>query len=83
MVSEHTVQTLGLDEAQLAFMKQWFRIILLMYFILNVIQQRNCFWNLTTGMERMEEYVEEESPFTEPENLPRDPILEDLTTNSS
>ena len=34
-------------------------------------------------MERLEEYAEEESPFTEPENLPRDPIPEDLTTNSS
>ena len=34
-------------------------------------------------MERMEEYTEEESPVTEPGNLPRDPILEDLTTNSS
>ena len=34
-------------------------------------------------MERMEEYAEEESPFTEPENLPRDPIPEYLTTNSS
>ena len=29
----------------------------------------------------MEEYAEE-SPFTEPENLPRDPIPEDLATNS-
>ena len=34
-------------------------------------------------MERLEEYVEEESPFTKPKNLPRDPIQEDLTTNSS
>ena len=34
-------------------------------------------------MERLEEYVEEESLVTEPGNLPRDPILEDLTTNSS
>ena len=34
-------------------------------------------------MERLEEYAEEESPFTEPENLPRDTILEDLTTNFS
>ena len=34
-------------------------------------------------MERLEEYVEEESPFTEQENLLRDPIQEDLTTNSS
>ena len=34
-------------------------------------------------MERMEEYAEEEYPVTEPRNLPRDPIPEDLTTNSS
>ena len=34
-------------------------------------------------MERLKEYAEEESPFTEPENLPRDPIQEDLTTKSS
>ena len=33
-------------------------------------------------MERLEKYAEEESPFTKPENLPRDPIQEDLTTNS-
>ena len=36
-----------------------------------------------TGMERLEEYAEEESPVTESRNLPRDPIPEDLTTNSS
>ena len=34
-------------------------------------------------MERLEEYAEEESPFTEQENLQRYPIQEDLTTNSS
>ena len=34
-------------------------------------------------MERIEEYVEEETPVTETGNLPRDRILEDLTTNSS
>ena len=35
-------------------------------------------------MERLEEYAEEESPFTEPENLPRDPYIQEyLTTNSS
>ena len=34
-------------------------------------------------MERLEEYAEEESPITEPGNLPKDPIPEDLTTNSS
>ena len=34
-------------------------------------------------MERMEEYAQEESPATKTGNLPRDPIREDLTTNSS
>ena len=34
-------------------------------------------------MERMEEYTEEESPVTKTENLPRDHIPEDLTTNFS
>ena len=34
-------------------------------------------------MERLEEYAEEESPIIETRNLPRDPIREDLTTNSS
>ena len=34
-------------------------------------------------MERMEEYVEEESQVTKTGNLPRDPIQENLTTNSS
>ena len=34
-------------------------------------------------MERLEEYAEAESPFTEPENLSRDPIPKYLTTNSS
>ena len=33
-------------------------------------------------MERLEEYAEEESPFTEQENLQREPIQEDITTNS-
>ena len=34
-------------------------------------------------MERLEEYAQEESPATETGNLPRDPIPEDVTTNSS
>ena len=49
-------------------------IIMLMYFLLNVIQQRNCFWILTNRYGKAEEYADEESPFTEQENLPRDPI---------
>ena len=34
-------------------------------------------------MESLEEYAEEEYPVTKPGNLPRDPIPDDLTTNSS
>ena len=34
-------------------------------------------------MERLKEYAKEESPFTEQENLQREPIQEDITTNSS
>ena len=33
-------------------------------------------------MERLEEYVEEETPYNEQENLQREPIQEDITTNS-
>ena len=49
----------------------------------NVIQQRNLFMSLTTGMERLEEYAEDESPYTEQENLQREPIQEGINTNSS
>ena len=34
-------------------------------------------------MERWEEYAEEESPFTEEQNLQRDPLQEDITADSS
>ena len=34
-------------------------------------------------MERLEEYAEEDSPYTEKDNLQREPIQEDITTNSS
>ena len=53
-----------------------------MLFSFNVIQQRNLFLSLTTGMEILVEYAEEESPFTEQENLQREPIQEDITVNS-
>ena len=33
-------------------------------------------------MERLEEYAKEESPYTEQDNLQREPIQEDITTNS-
>ena len=38
---------------------------------------------LTIGMEILEEYAKEESPYTEQDNLQREPIQEDITTNSS
>ena len=41
------------------------------------------FLSLTAGMERLEEYAKEESPYTEQDNLQREPIQEDITTNSS
>ena len=34
-------------------------------------------------MERLEEYADEESPYAEWDNLQREPIQEDITTNSS
>ena len=34
-------------------------------------------------MERLEEYVDEESPFTEQSNSKREPIQEEITNNSS
>ena len=34
-------------------------------------------------MERLEEYAQEESPAIETGNIPRDPILKDVTSNSS
>ena len=36
-----------------------------------------------TGMERLEEYADEESPYTERDNLQKEPIQEDITNNSS
>ena len=41
------------------------------------------FSDLTVGMERLEEYAEEESPFTEWSNSKREPIQEEITNNSS
>ena len=39
--------------------------------------------SLMTDMERLEEYEEEESPYTKQDNIQREPIQEDITTNSS
>ena len=35
------------------------------------------------GMERLEEYADQESPYTERDNLQKEPIQEDITNNSS
>ena len=45
-------------------------------------KQRNLFLGLMTSMERLEEYVEEESPYTEQDNIQREPLQEYITTNS-
>ena len=45
--------------------------------------QRILFSELTTGMDRLEEYAEEESPYTERNNFQKEPIQEDTTNNSS
>ena len=82
MVSEHKVQTLGLDEAQLAFMKQWFWIILPMYFSFKFYSTEKLFLKFNNRYGKAEGICGRGSPFTEQENLPRDPIQEDLTTNS-
>ena len=39
----------------------------------NVIS-RKCFWAKTIGMERLEEYADEESPFNEQSNSKREPV---------
>ena len=36
-----------------------------------------------TGMERLEEYADEEYPYIERDNLQKEPIQEDITNNSS
>ena len=40
------------------------------------------FSELTTGMERLEEYADEESPYTERNNFQKEPIQEEITNNS-
>ena len=41
------------------------------------------FPKLTAGMEGLEEYADEESPFTEWSNSKREPIQEEITNNYS
>ena len=39
--------------------------------------------NLMTCMDRLEEYVDEESPYTEQNNFQKEPMQEEITNNSS
>ena len=39
--------------------------------------------DLMIGMDRLKEYVDEESPYTERNNLQKEPIQEEITNNSS
>ena len=40
-------------------------------------------YELMTGMERLEYYADEESPYNERDNLQKEPIQEDIINNSS
>ena len=41
------------------------------------------FSELTIGMDRLEEYVDEESPYTKRNNFQKEHIQEEITNNSS
>ena len=46
-----------------------------------MIDTDNFISELMTGMDRLEEYTNEESPCTEWNNLQKEPIQEDITNN--
>ena len=48
-----------------------------------MIHPENYVSELMTGMDRLEEYANEESPYTERDNLKKEPIQEEITNNSS
>ena len=48
-----------------------------------MIHPENFVSEITTGMERLEEYTDEESPYTEQNNFQKEPIQEEITNNSS
>ena len=47
-----------------------------------MIHPENFVYELMTGMDRLEEYVDEESPYTEQNNFQKEPIEEEITNNS-
>ena len=54
-----------------------------MLFCFEWYSQRILFSELITCMDRLEEYADEESPYTEWNNLQKEPIQEEITNNSS
>ena len=48
-----------------------------------MIHPENFFSELMIGMDRLEEYADEESPYTEWNNFQKEPIQEEITNNSS
>ena len=53
------------------------------YFALNDIPREFLFYELTKGMDRLEEYADQETPYTERNNFQKEPIEEEITNNSS
>ena len=47
-----------------------------------MIPLENFVSELMTGMDRLEEYADEESPYTEWNNIQKEPIQEEITNNS-
>ena len=54
-----------------------------MWFFFEWYSQRILFSELITGMDRLEEYTDEESPYTKRNNFKREPIQEEITNNTS
>ena len=48
-----------------------------------IYTQRNLFLKFMTGMETLEEYADEESPYIERHNIQKEPTQDDITNNSS
>ena len=53
-----------------------------MLFFFEWYSQRILFSELITGMDRLEEYADEESPYIERNNFQREPIQQEITNNS-
>ena len=52
------------------------------YFLFEMLLPEKNFWARTAGMERLEEYADEDSSFNEQSNSKREPVQEEITNNS-